>query len=464
MGKRAGKIAVIAAVSTLAPTLGLTQQAGGGSPGGLQFDAGVSSTLKADSNYSLASGSSPGTSYISDTTLSFGLSKATSAYDFTLTGSSVLRLADLPGLTTHGLEDPKLRFNFTADSSNSRLTLNGFYMNADRNFLNPFQVEREEAMYGLLVGDGGTLTNRKLGFNYQTGINDPLGFTIDAKHDEKDYANVINPLIFENKTDQVTATVSARINPVIVGRVSAGLKHYTADDIPQTDRTTTDYSIGATYDVNPVLQVDAQIGHTDVTTDTIFGRAIRKGLVGSLSLTKTVPNGTVFGSLSTSRNQNGQRVVAQFGRSMLLPNGALSYTLGVTAGDVGDPSVIGTLSYSKQLLSSSIGVSVGRSVSTNGLNQDIVDTRVGVNYNYALDNLSSLGLAFDWGIAEDVVPAGGASTITRTDLTASYTRNLTSDWALTSGMTYRRKTETSKPDADSTAIFVTLGRNFSFRP
>jgi hypothetical protein len=31
-------------------------------------------------------------------------------------------------------------------------------------------------------------------------------------------------------------------------------------------------------------------------------------------------------------------------------------------------------------------------------------------------------------------------------------------------MTYRMKTETGKADANSTALFVTLGRNFSFRP
>ena len=117
-----------------------------------------------------------------------------------------------------------------------------------------------------------------------------------------------------------------------------------------------------------------------------------------------------------------------------------------------------------RLPSGSISFNFGRSASTNGLNQEILDTRIGVTYGYVISSVSNLGLSLDWGKSEDTNPIGGASTIERTDLTASYSHDLTSDWSLTSGMTYRMKTETGKADANSTAVFVTLGRNFSFRP
>lgn len=84
--------------------------------------------------------------------------------------------------------------------------MTGRYRSADRNFLNPFQVEREEQLYGLLVGDGGTLINRNLGLKYETGLNAPIGFVLDLKHDDKSYKNVVNPLIFDNNKDSATAT------------------------------------------------------------------------------------------------------------------------------------------------------------------------------------------------------------------------------------------------------------------
>ncbi len=194
------------------------------------------------------------------------------------------------------------------------------------------------------------------------------------------------------------------------------------------------------------------------------GTTQRDGLTGSFNLTQTLQNGTVFGSIASTRNQNGQRLTFQFGRDLQLPNGALRGAIGVTSADIGDSAVIGSLSYSKQLPSGSISFNIGRSASTNGLNQEILDTRVGVNYGYVVSSVSQIGLSLDWGKSEDTNPIGGASTIERTDLTASYTHDLTSDWSLTSGMTYRMKTETGKADANSTALFVTLGRNFSFRP
>lgn len=464
MGTTTSKIAVIAALSSIWPTLALPQQAGAGSPGGLQFDVGVSSTLKADSNFSLAPGNNTGTSYISDTKLTFGLSSSNSAYDLRINSSGVLRFADIANGSTTGFEDPSIQFRFVTDSSNSRLTMTGRYRSADRDFLNPFQVEREEQLYGLLVGDGGTLINRNLGLKYETGLNAPIGFVLDLKHDDKSYKNVVNPLIFDNTKDSATATLSFKLNPVITGRVSAGQTHYTADDTNQTDRTTNDFSVGAAYDINPVLQLDAQIGYTEVTTDTISGTTQRDGLTGSFNLTQTLQNGTVFGSIASTRNQNGQRLTFQFGRDLQLPNGALRGAIGVTSADIGDSAVIGSLSYSKQLPSGSISFNIGRSASTNGLNQEILDTRVGVNYGYVVSSVSQIGLSLDWGKSEDTNPIGGASTIERTDLTASYTHDLTSDWSLTSGMTYRMKTETGKADANSTALFVTLGRNFSFRP
>ncbi len=464
MGKKTSKIALIAALSTLWPTFASSQQGGAGAPvGGLQIDIGVNTSLKSDSNFSLTPGTSKGSSQISDTKLSFGVTSVTSAYSLKVVATGDLRFAEIPGRSVAGLEDPTLKVNFVADSANSRLTLDGRYRNVDREFLSPFQVEREEQQFGSLVGDGGTLRSSALGLKYETGLNDPVSFIFDLKHDRKDFSGVVNPAIFDNRTDSAGVTALMRVSPVTTLRLNAGLKDYSANDFLQTNRRTIDYSVGVTQDINPALQLDAQIGFTDVNTDTLFGTAQRSGLVGSVSLTQTLPNGTVFGTLASSRNQNGERVTLSFGRDLQLQNGSLRASLGLTKGSTGSSRATAALAYNRQIANSSFSVSLDRKASTNNQNQDILDTRIGIGYGRTINSISRLNLSLDWGRSEDA-GSTGAPTINRTDLTASYSRDLTADWSMTGGVTWRKKTETGIADADSTALFLTLGRNFSFRP
>ena len=447
--------------TTVAPVTGAPSA---GTPtGGLQIDIGVSSSLKADSNFRLTPGGGTGSSEILDNKLTFGISSITSVYSLKAVGSGILRFAEIPGRSIQGLEDPTLKVNFVADSANSRVTLDGRYRDVDRDFLNPFQVEQEEQLFGLLVGDGGTLRHTTLGLKYEIGLNDPLSFVFDLKRDDKRYSNVVNPQIFDNRTDNAAATVLMRVSPVTTFRVKAGVRHYTADDSSQTDRTTTDFSVGLAQDVNPVVILDAQIGLTDVKTDTIFGTATRSGTTGTVTLTKTLTNGSIFGTIGNTINQNGTRTNLSFGRDLQLPNGSLRFVLGATRGSTGSAALTGTLAYTHQLASSDITVSVNRSASTNNINQDILDTRIAVGYGHDIDTASRIDLQLNWGRTEGT-GTSGATTTDLTNLNAAYTRALTSDWNMTGGVTLRQRTETGKADARSTALFVTLGRNFSFRP
>ena len=99
--------------------------------GGLQLDFGIKTSLKADSNFPLTPGKSRGTSYISDNTLSYGLSSITQTSTFNLTGSAVLRYADIPGRSIKGLEDPMANVLYMTESANSRVTLRGRWRYVD---------------------------------------------------------------------------------------------------------------------------------------------------------------------------------------------------------------------------------------------------------------------------------------------------------------------------------------------
>lgn len=488
MGKHTGRAAILAAVSILVwPTIAASQQGGagtssgtqtgttvllaptaaagastGGPQPGLQIDMGLKTSLKADSNLPLTPGSSRGTSSVSDTNLSFGLSSVTSAYTLTVKTTGVLRYAHIPGRTIHGLEDPILNALFIADSSNSRLTLNAHLRYVDRLFLSPFQVEQEDLQAGI-ISNGGTLRDPSYSLRYETGLNAPLGALFNLSHAEKNYSGVTNPRLFDTVTDRADAQATLRFNQVTTGRVTAAYTHYTAQDLLQTDRRTTDYAVGVIRDLTQTLQLDAQIGHTDVQTDTVGGTAHSNGLTGSVGLTQTMTNGTIFGTLSTTRNQNGARTTLSFGRDLALPNGNLRASIGATKGSIGSGAIIGSLAYSWQLPVDTFSVTLDRSTATNNSSQDVLNTRLDLSWDHTINSVSSVNLAVNW-VRQEHTRVAGAPTIQLTNLDATYRRQLTSDWAMTSGLTYRTRTETGKLDAHSTAVFVTLGRNFSFRP
>lgn len=462
MGSTKIKIALLATVATFWPTFASPQQGGAGTSGGLQVDIGVKSTLRVDDNFKLKPGS-PGTSTISDTALSFGVTSKNSAYDFALLGTGVLRFADIPGRSISGFEDPTVRLRYVADSLNSRLTVTGLYRDVDREFLDPFQVEQEEQQLGTLLANGGTLKETNAALKYEVGLAAPLGFVFDLSHADQDYSNLSTTTLFDNSTDKGKATVLMRVSPVTTLRASAGLTNYSADDSKQTDRTTTDYSFGATYDLNPVLVLDASIGHTEVKTDTISGTTTTSGLVGSFGLTKTLDDGSIFGTIASSQNQNGQRVTLTFGRDLQMATGDLRAALGYTDADVGGGAIIGSLAYSKQLPDGTLSFGINRTASTNNLDQEVVDTRLSAAYSHNINAISRLGINFNWGETKDT-GSTNAQTIRTSNLTASYDRDLTSDWTMSGGVTLRHRFETGVGNAQSTALFLSLGRNFSYRP
>lgn len=507
VGTSSKKIAVIAALSTLIPSSALPQQQGGAgmipgtqtpatttaatatagaavpaqaqasggtiattggkiaNTGGLQIDFGVSSDLRYDDNFKLSNTSAGGT-IISDSLLSFDLSNITPTDTLSLQGSSTLRFADIPGRSVVGFEDPQLRFNYARDGVNSRFTADARYRHADREFLDPFQVEQEEQALGQLIGGGGTVTWSNYGLSYITGINSPLGFQFSARHDERSYdtlAQSVNPLLFDRYTDQANATVTARVSPVLQLRGSFGITKYHANDSVSTDRETFDYSVGGVMDLNPVLQLDAQIGYTDVTTDATTGRTTRSGVTSAARLTKTLTNGTVFGDLASTVNQNGTRTALSFGRDLQLRNGTFFGMFGVTHTPGGSNRLTGSLAYTHNLRSSDITVSGARSVSTNGLNQDVLNTRLSLAYAYAINNNSSVNLSVNWGRSEGADSGSGINTTNRTTIRAAYSYALTQDWNMTGGLQLRHRNDNTG-DAQSNSIFVTLDRNFSFRP
>lgn len=466
MGKSRNKIAVIAAITTLIPTFAASQQGGAGAsganPGGLQLDFGISTGLILDDNFKL-NVNGGGTSAIADTKLSFGLSSIGPVDNLSINGSGVVRFAHIPGRTSNGFESPDLRLIYARSGINSRFNFDARYRNADREFLDPFKVEKEEQQSGNLIGGGGSLQTRGIGVGYQTGLQAPLGFSINARHDERNYSGTSDPRLFDTKTDNVKSSVSFQVSQVTKVSVNAGWTHYTAEDPQQTDRTTKDLSLGLLQDINPVLVLNAQLGMSQIDTDFLAPQPSkhRSGGTSSVTLTQTLANGTVWGSLGSTLTTNGPRQTLRFGRDFQMPNSTFAASAGVTKGQSGSTDLVGSLSYIRTLQSSDFSVQLDRAASTNTASEDVLNTRLSVGYGYAIDNNSRVDLNLDWGQVKNF---SANSNIERTGLKATYTRSLTADWNLAGGVQLRNYDEAGVGSARSDQLFVTLDRKFSFRP
>ena len=61
------------------------------------------------------------------------------------------------------------------------------------------------------------------------------------------------------------------------------------------------------------------------------------------------------------------------------------------------------------------------------------------------------------------LPAPGSTDTRRTMGGLTYDSQLTPDWTRTSGVQHRIAEREGQPDASSNAIYVTIGRDFSYR-
>jgi hypothetical protein len=148
---------------------------------------------------------------------------------------------------------------------------------------------------------------------------------------------------------------------------------------------------------------------------------------------------------------------------MELPDGGLSYSLGVSESDVGDTVLIGSIDYTRELPDGFISASLERTASIASDEDEVARTTVGLDFFRELTPVAGLEVGLDIAKIEDI-GAGVIDEGTRADLSLTYRHQLTEEWDWTLGYTNRY----SKPDnseSRSANVFSTsIGRSFSIRP
>ncbi len=187
------------------------------------------------------------------------------------------------------------------------------------------------------------------------------------------------------------------------------------------------------------------------------------GIEFDLSLTRTVPDGDYTVAASRRVATSIARTQISASRTMELPDGGLSYSLGVSESDVGDTVLIGSIDYTRELPDGFISASLERTASIASDEDEVARTTVGLDFFRELTPVAGLEVGLDIAKIEDI-GAGVIDEGTRADLSLTYRHQLTEEWDWTLGYTNRY----SKPDnseSRSANVFSTsIGRSFSIRP
>lgn len=425
--------------------------------GGTTLTFGVKSKLSVSDNYALAV-IKPGTSTILDTTLSFGYLAETAIDRFAFNAEGVVRASDVPDVGgDFRFDDQKAGLSYTREGANSRFSASADYARVNLDFLDPFALATQSNTD--LINSTGIRASRTAKIKFETGINSPLGFGVDASHEALDYSGTTDPGLFDSTTDNIALTSRLRLSPVAEARVKLSQEKYSAADLVNTDRTTRGLSFGVTYELSPTTTLDASVGSSKITT---AGGGITKGAFGTVSLTRAMANGSAALVLDRSFGIEGGRTTLTAKRDLTLPNGTLAFSLGATKGELGSTAIVGSVAYGQTLPTGELTASLDRSVGSSSSGNDILTTNAALGYSHALSAISNLNFNLDYAAVENV-GSGTASNTKRSSLRAEYTHELTPDWDLSAGYEHQRLVTQGTGTASSNTIFMTLGRVFSIR-
>lgn len=431
-----------------------------------------SSSLNVSDNYDL-SVDSPGTATFLDNRLGLSYRSETVSQFLSFGVSGVARLADLPESGDTGgrqadFDDQTANFEYRRFGADSELSFTGRYNRADMAFFDPLDLIEEDVIDGddLVITPTGYRETLNLGVGLQTGLSGPLSFSLSADTRRRDFVNSNDDDLYDSVTDTVSASAGALVTPSTRLSLSGTVSHYTDEDEEETDRLNSSLSLGLTHELARALTINGSLGYQVIDTEENDGFGDRvtttdDGLIGSLGLSQGLTNGTVGLTLEHSISASGGRSDLLISRSLDLPSGSLSAAVGLSSGETGRSSVVGDLAYTHILPSGRITLGLSQDVRTDDNDEDLEVTRARLGVLHDLSALSSLGLNIDY-LSTNAVSDG--TDRDRGRFRASYNHSLTEDWEVSTGYEYTLSRREGQDDATENLLFLTIGRDFQFRP
>lgn len=405
-------LAPLTAVAVLISTAALAQEGNG-----RLLTFGISQNFSWADNPGLAI-PSEGTRLRADTQLSFGAVFEGPRDLLTFDSGLALRGQDDGSGFDFGVENPSAELGYKRSGATSSFTASAFFRESD--LAEGLALSEEDGLPVLVLENGSArVTGGRLGYSFGDG--EPFGGTLRAGLTDTDYTGTTDPDLVDNRT--VTAGI--------------GL-HFSLNEVTE-----------ATLDIDHRVYDEAGAAPDESSTTVAAG------------LVRTLPRGSLRARLSTTFDEDGSRSGLSFGRSIDLPNGALSLDLGLTESEGAGFDLTGALAYQQELPRGGLSARLSRAVTTDAGNDETLVTALSLGLTQELTPRMGLNMGADWSRSEDT--ASGSVTDT-TSLNAALNYALTPDWNLNLGATHRMRDEDGIGRAESNSVFLSVGRTFEFRP
>ncbi len=360
---------------------------------------------------------SEGSRLRADTRLSFGAVFEGPRDLLAFDASAVLRGEDSGSGFDFGLENPAAELSYTRSGATSSFTASAFIRDSD---LAEGLALSDDDIPVLVLEDGRARTSGgRLAYSFGDGA--PFGGTLRAGLTDTDYSGTTDPDLVDNR------------------RVTAGVGlHFSLNEVTE-----------ATLDMDHSVYDEAGAAPAESSTTVAAG------------VVRALPRGSLRARLSTTFDADGSRSGLSFGRSIDLPNGALSLDLGLTESEGGGVDVTGAVAYQQELPRGGLSARLSRAVTTDAGNDETLVTALSLGLTQELTPRMGLNMGADWSRSEDTTT--GLAT-DNASLNAAVNYALTPDWTLNAGATHRMRDEDGIGRADSNSVFLSVGRTFEFRP
>lgn len=437
-------------------------------PGGPQMTLGLAQRIEAGENLTLDV-PEQGSGVIASTILSFGLSSETPIQSLSLDATTALRWSDLPDRGNEfDIGDSIFDFGYNRDGANAGLDLNADFSSYDigfsrslRTFIDDDGVLRIPSDFPDLTGDG-TRREYNLAFQMDFGRRDLIGyyFRVDAR--ELRYTDQTSPTLTDNSTLSAGAGASFILSPITTATVDISVERFEEDDPDQRHRTTKDITLGLSHELSSRTRFNFAFGYTDIDDRRdIEGDTLTTGPIGSFGIEHDVSNGSATLDLGTELATAGRLNTLRIGRSMSVLDGDFSASLGIAHTNDGKTEPIGSLSYAQVFGENELRITFDRSVVITDDDVFRDEYILDVVYILGLGPYSRLGLSATHILTDDTIVD---PRVARTDLNAVYSYELESEWILNAGLNYRVRDEDGVGRATSPLAFLSIGREFAWRP
>ena len=417
--------------------------------GGMRIIFGLENRLEISRNDRL-SVPATGTNISNATRLSFGLisNREIDQLEFSASGALVAE---------NGTDGPGTEFTFGQEAVNltyhrevpaAVFDLGASYRNDD---VDEFDDELAD------IDETGTRTDYRLNARLETGRTSSIGLAFDVAYESTDYQDTSDPDL--NDSTEATADLALifHASETTTGRIGLRYSQRDEEDLATTRTDTLTTYVGLDYAISERLDLAAEVGYVESETEE-FGVIDRTtGPDLSLGLTYDMPVGTASALFRiTTDDDEGQRETFEIGRDLETPTATISARLGITHADEAGTDVIGRLRVVHALPDGSLGLTLERGASYD--DEPITTSLAALNWSKSVNERSSISLDLTYELRD-----AASERIEQISFGAGYRHELTADWSLDTGVGYRIRNDLDG-HAESPMLFVSLSRNFEFRP